>query len=149
MLQPNLDLTITARSCVRCAISPNTSPEFDHKNCSVKNVMANHVIQDAHASRGVGPYDDRFCHLWPPPCCWACSFTDSSPRTLLAAMKLEEPVRKWEAGGTTRAEGQLQSTVPATKSTHAFCLDTGHPEEVLGVGEVVGKLSELRMQLGL
>lgn len=39
--------------------------------------------------------------------------------------------------------------MPATKSSHAFCLDTGHPEKVLRVGQVVGKLSELCVQLGL
>jgi hypothetical protein len=43
----------------------------------------------------------------------------------------------------------LQSTVPAAKPSHAFRLDTGHPEKVLSVGEVVGKLSELCLQLGL
>lgn len=52
-------------------------------------------------------------------------------------------------GRLTTAEKCLQSTVPATKSSHAFRLDTGHPEKVLGVGEIVGKLSKLRMQLGL
>lgn len=64
-------------------------------------------------------------------------------------MKLEEPVRKWEKGGSGTGDKDLQSAVPATKSSHAFRLDTGHPEQVLGVGEIVGKLSELRMQLGL
>lgn len=52
-------------------------------------------------------------------------------------------------GRVTTAEKCLQSPVPATKSSHAFRLDTGHPEKVLGVREVVGKLSELRMQLSL
>lgn len=37
--------------------------------------------------------------------------------------------------------------MPASKSTHAFRLDAGHPEEVLSVGEIGGKLGKLRMQL--
>lgn len=100
-------------------------------------------MQDVHASREEGVCHDGFRHFCPPPCCWPCSFTDSSPRTLLAAMKLRGSVRNTELGWVTTAEGCLQSTVPATKSSHTFRLDTGHPQKVLGVGEVVGKLSEL------
>lgn len=58
-------------------------------------------------------------------------------------MKLEGSVRNTELGWVIIAEECLQSTVPTTKSSHAFRLDTGHPEKVLGVGEAVGKLSEL------
>lgn len=39
--------------------------------------------------------------------------------------------------------------MPATESAHALGLDTGHPEEVLRVGEVVGELGELLVQLRL
>lgn len=39
--------------------------------------------------------------------------------------------------------------MPAAESAHALGLDTGHSEKVLRVGEIVGELSELLMQLRL
>lgn len=61
---------------------------------------------------------------------------------------------KWSAGarrdiGRTVGQEYVQPTMPAAEPAHAFGLDAGHAEEVLGVGEVGGELAELRLQLGL
>lgn len=89
----------------------------------------------------------HFCPL-EPYCCPACSLTDSSPSTLLAAMKLGTLVSRTTQEWWNRTS-YVQATMPATEPAHALGLDAGHPEEILGVSEVGGELSQLRVQLRL
>lgn len=96
MLKLSLDLTGTALNCVRYALCHQKVTWIRAQKLHRQERMANDLIQFVHASRREGVCREGSRHFCPPPCCWACSFTDSSPRTLLAAMKLKGLVRNTE-----------------------------------------------------
>lgn len=81
--------------------------------------MSDCTFQDVHNRD-----DERVGHFCPPPCCWACSFTDSSPKTLLAAMKLKG---RSEKGGSRRKHdsGGKLTVHHASCQVHA-CIPPGH-----------------------
>lgn len=129
---------------------------FSRSDCSLlSDTVCSFGLRRVTKNKRSNTSNSECCWVIRKPCsahsnhlCCACSRTESSPSTLLAAMNLKEVVVVSSASHAIR-EGYVQSSVPAAEATHAFGLNARHAKEVLSVGKVGGQLSQLRVQLCL